>query len=162
MRPARHPDLSAASGTRSVVLDSNVLFDWLVFRDPLLEPLAQAIERQTVRWLVCDAITREYATVLSREAAGWRLRYGADAEQALATIARFGQAREAPRPARWRCSDPSDQVFLDLALAAGCRWLLTRDRALLKLAKPVAASGLAIVAPHRFDAAALTSGSAQR
>jgi predicted nucleic acid-binding protein len=47
-----------------------------------------------------------------------------------------------------RCTDPDDQVFLDLSRAHHARWLVTRDRALLTLARRAAQVGLAIVAPR--------------
>jgi predicted nucleic acid-binding protein len=34
-----------------------------------------------------------------------------------------------------RCADPDDQKFLELAQACGAQWLLSRDNALLKLAR---------------------------
>jgi predicted nucleic acid-binding protein len=33
-----------------------------------------------------------------------------------------------------RCADPDDQKFLELAWETGARWLLSKDKALLKLA----------------------------
>ena len=47
-----------------------------------------------------------------------------------------------------RCTDPDDQKFIDLALHSGAQWLLSRDRAVLKLAREARQRGLAIVAPH--------------
>jgi predicted nucleic acid-binding protein len=46
-----------------------------------------------------------------------------------------------------RCTDPDDQVFIDLALACKARWLLSKDRALLKLARRARALGLSIQPP---------------
>jgi predicted nucleic acid-binding protein len=51
---------------------------------------------------------------------------------------------------RLRCTDPDDQMFVDLALEAGARWLVSRDRAVLRLARPALPLGLAIVAPERW------------
>jgi predicted nucleic acid-binding protein len=34
-----------------------------------------------------------------------------------------------------RCKDPDDQVFIDLAVHVGARWLFSKDAALLKLAR---------------------------
>ena len=50
-----------------------------------------------------------------------------------------------------RCADPDDQPFIDLALAAGANWLLTRDKALLALARPSLARGLVVTTPRRWD-----------
>jgi predicted nucleic acid-binding protein len=50
-------------------------------------------------------------------------------------------------PLNLRCSDPDDQVFLELALAHGATWLLSHDRALLRLARRTRALGLHIVKP---------------
>ncbi|MBW8810763.1 MAG: PIN domain-containing protein, partial [Lysobacter sp.] len=41
-----------------------------------------------------------------------------------------------------RCADPDDQKFLELALAANARWLLSRDHALLVLGRRTARAGL--------------------
>jgi predicted nucleic acid-binding protein len=54
---------------------------------------------------------------------------------------------------RPRCTDTDDQKFVDLALDAGAQWLITRDRALLKLARRTLSMNLAIVTPERFNTA---------
>jgi hypothetical protein len=41
-------------------------------------------------------------------------------------------------------------MFIDLALSQGARWLLSRDRALLKLARKAAVSGLLIQTPEAW------------
>jgi len=48
---------------------------------------------------------------------------------------------------RLRCTDRDDQMFIDLALACGARWLLSRDRAVLKLGKRARLLGLDILTP---------------
>ena len=56
-------------------------------------------------------------------------------------------ARE-PSP-RLVCRDPDDQKFIDLALSTQARWLISRDKALLALAKRAKPRGLSIlVAEH--------------
>jgi uncharacterized protein len=46
-----------------------------------------------------------------------------------------------------RCSDPDDQMFIDLALSAGAQWLFTRDRALLRLARQARKRGVIVLTP---------------
>jgi predicted nucleic acid-binding protein len=41
------------------------------------------------------------------------------------------------------CSDPDDQVFIDLAVAQGAR-LLSKDRAVLSMRKRLATRGVAV------------------
>jgi len=50
-----------------------------------------------------------------------------------------------------RCEDPDDQKFLELAWHAGARWLVTRDKALLKLAsKMQKLAGAEVIPPGQF------------
>jgi predicted nucleic acid-binding protein len=42
------------------------------------------------------------------------------------------------------CRDPTDQMFIDLALTCRPSWLVTRDRALLSLRRRAAPQGVAI------------------
>jgi predicted nucleic acid-binding protein len=50
---------------------------------------------------------------------------------------------------RLRCRDADDQVFIDLALVHRARWLLTRDKALLALARRARPLGTEILRPWR-------------
>ena len=52
---------------------------------------------------------------------------------------------------RMRCTDPDDQKFIDLALGHRARWLVTRDRAVLKLARRARTLGLNIVTPEAVE-----------
>ena len=49
---------------------------------------------------------------------------------------------------RLRCSDPDDQMFIDLAMAHGANGLLTRDRAVLRLALRARSFGVLIATPE--------------
>ena len=63
---------------------------------------------------------------------------------------RWSERCEPPPPAAapsLRCRDPDDQKFIDLAVAAGARWLFTRDRALLALRKAAAGRGVTVLRP---------------
>jgi len=58
------------------------------------------------------------------------------------------------RPARGplACTDPDDQVFIDFALQHRCTWLVSRDRALLRLARRAAAWGVEVLTPQAWMA----------
>ena len=136
--------------TRGAVLDTNVLLDLLVFRNPGVAPLGLAVTAGRLRWLGCAEMRGELAHVLRHAPLGG---FQADAEQALTFTDTYMQRAELPAPlpaVRLRCSDPQDQMFVDLALHHGAAWLLTRDRALLKLARKAALRGLRICVPERW------------
>jgi putative PIN family toxin of toxin-antitoxin system len=132
----------------SIVLDTNVVLDWLVFRDPTSVDLAAVITGGQFEWIVTPDMASELEHVLT---------YSKD----LADLAPVGEVMAqwshwartvAPIPpglaAVPRCSDPDDQMFIDLALQVGARALLTRDRALLKLARRAGPLGLRISTPR--------------
>jgi predicted nucleic acid-binding protein len=128
------------------VLDTQVVLDWLVFRDISTAPLARSLELGSLRWLTSDAMQGELQHVLARGiAAAW----GPDHMAISRVIGRLAlrfEARDTPRP-QLLCSDPDDQMFIDLALAAGAQWLFTRDRALLRLARRARERGVIVLRP---------------
>jgi predicted nucleic acid-binding protein len=51
-----------------------------------------------------------------------------------------------------RCADPDDQKFLELALASGAECLLSKDKALLQLARRTAREGwFLILCPSAWE-----------
>lgn len=129
-----------------VVLDTNVLLDWLVFNEPSVQPLVQAIETDRVRWVACPSMRDEFDRTLGYDNLQ---RWQPDRERALAMFDRFAQlAPQPPTLPLLRCSDPDDQVFLDLAVSSSCPLLLTHDRALLRLARGAARLGVKVTRPR--------------
>ncbi|WP_418317397.1 PIN domain-containing protein [Piscinibacter sakaiensis] len=141
-----------SSTTPGIVLDTNVVLDWLVFRDPACQALAAAIESGAVRWLAAGALRDELDDVLGRGVGAERQPDRAAIEAAWLRHAVIHPAAvpAAAMARRCRCSDPDDQKFIDLALAHGARWLLSRDRAVLKVAREARLFGLEIVAPSNW------------
>ena len=138
----------------NLVLDTNAVLDWLVFDNPGSQPIARAIVLGNVRWMVNAAVRDELAHVLARGVVDqWQPdlpRLWRAWERHATPIEQPPQGSPQRRP---QCTDIDDQKFVDLALDTGARWLVTRDRALLKLARRVRSLGLAIVPPERFTLA---------
>ncbi len=116
-----------------IVLDTNIWLDWLVFADPGVTPLKSACGDGAVRIAINAACLEELGRVLAYP------------EFKLDSATRnelFSQVRNctyrvetrllSPVP---RCADPDDQKFLELARDAHADWLITKDNALLSLAK---------------------------
>ncbi len=132
-----------------LVLDTNVLLDLWLFDDPSVRPLRDGLDAGRVRAVRSEACDAEFAEVIGRA----RFRLGEAARSEL--LARWRQCSEpiaAVAPAPLACTDPDDQKFLDAAFSAAADLLLTRDKALLKLARRAEAAGLLI----RRPAAAMT------
>ena len=134
-----------------VVLDTNVVLDWLVFRDPSCVALSRQLRARRWAWHATEAMRAELAGVLPRKQL---LEWQPDCECILSifdelTVISFaaqGITHAGMRP----CRDPDDQKFVDLACAIGARWLFSRDRALLDLAKPARQYGVEILTPTQW------------
>lgn len=131
-----------------VVIDTNVLLDLLVFSDPQALPLRQALDSGWLAWLATPAMVAELEMVLAR---GLTLAWGTTAETVLAGCVPWRSIVDPPPPVGAggpRCTDASDQKFIDLALSRRVPWLLTHDRALLRLRRAAARQGVAVLTPQ--------------
>jgi putative PIN family toxin of toxin-antitoxin system len=126
---------------KRIVIDTNVCLDLFVFRDPRWASLLAALESGAV-----EAVTRadcrdEYRIVLhyahlplddsTRPDAAARF------DALIRVVAPDSRAVRLPV-----CTDRDDQKFLEIARDAGAAILVTKDKALLKLAKKTVKEGL--------------------
>jgi len=145
MIPASSPSLP-----NRIVIDTNVCLDLFVFHDPRWAALLAAIESGAV-----EAITRadcrdEYNIVLHYP------HLPLDDSKRAVAAARFDALIKvvAPPESGVRlpvCTDPDDQKFLELARDAGARTLITKDKALLKLARRLEKAGMfQVIVPEKW------------
>ncbi len=135
----------------SIVLDTNAVLDWLLFRNPEVEPIAAAIVAGHTRWIATNWMRRELEHVLDRGHLDcWRPDRSAIGAHWERHCVELPTPTPSGPPGRLRCSDPDDQPFIDLARAAGARWLISRDRAVLKLARRLREHGVLIVPPGEW------------
>ena len=135
----------------TLVLDTNVVLDWLVFREASSQLLHSKVVAGSVRWLASDAMRDELAHILAR---GIVDDWSPDREAVWGAWQRHAVLLPDPpfsAAARLRCTDADDQKFIDFALAHRARWLLSRDRAVLKLRKRAAVLGLSILTPEAWS-----------
>lgn len=145
--PAEAGATDAGATLPGLVLDTNAVLDWLWFCDPSMHGVAAEVVAGRCRWWVTDQTCAELDHVLEHRLPP---RAGADraaVRHAVRSWAQVAPAPVLPRALRLPCRDPDDQVFVDLAIATRATWLVTRDRALLDLARRAAAHGVAIVSP---------------
>lgn len=129
-----------------VILDTNALLDWRVFKDPAAHPVAAAVTAKEVRWLASPAMAQEWEQVWPRSAFA---RWAPDPELTTTVYAHAEMVAEPPR-GPLKCKDPDDQVFIDLALHVGACWLFTKDAALLKLARRARQRGVGIISLQQW------------
>lgn len=139
-----------------LVLDTNVWLDWLVFDDPALAPLRTAYAQKRVSIFIDAPCTEELRRVLAYRLSKSVLG-AAEQEAAMILCLRVATPVTAPMgtglPPLPDCRDPDDQKFLELARAAGAHALLTKDRALLELARrKYRPTGFAILTPQTWAA----------
>ena len=147
--------------TRRIVLDTNVCLDLFVFRDPRWTGLRQAMESGEVQALTREDCRMEWLVVLNYphlpltedDKPGIRAEFDRlIACLPNAAVNTFGLPI---------CTDPDDQKFLELSLQAEAEVLITKDKALLKLAKKTARKNMfAIMTPQTWHAA-LAAGATQ-
>jgi putative PIN family toxin of toxin-antitoxin system len=141
-----------------LVLDTNIWLDWLVFDDPQVAPLRGAHAAGQARIYIDAPCEMELQRVLAYRLGKTVLDLAAQAA-ALAACRQAAIPLTSPRPepaiplaALPLCRDADDQKFLDLARAARADFLLTKDRALLELARrKYAWIGFRILTPEAFN-----------
>ncbi len=138
-----------------LVIDTNVVLDWLVFRHPDGTAVGEALISGRCRWLYTRTMRDELDRVVAREALS---RWTIDAGAVLATFDSHAVDVGVPAPLgeqeHLRCTDPDDQPFIDLAIAHRAHALLTRDRAVLRLASRASRLGVLIATPQAWLLAA--------
>ncbi len=153
--PASHltqdaAEMASQSRVPSAVLDTNVVLDWLVFANPRVSPIVDAIRHGALSWLSCPAMRAELARILShRTLAAWSPRVDASLElhDRFATMIQDPAGGSVMSP---RCSDVDDQVFVELALSTRATWLISHDRALLRMARRLRSLGVEVLTPDRW------------
>jgi len=132
-----------------LVLDTQIWLDWLVFDDPGVRRLRNAVllgRAQVVIDAACDA---ELERVLAYD-------LGKHSIYREAQLAALDQARRLARRVEIlalkglpQCRDPDDQKFIELAVATKADALVTKDRELLRMKRRLP---FAVITPQELPA----------
>lgn len=132
---------------RPVVLDTNILLDIFVFNDERTLHLKKEFFKKTTRFIASQKTIEEFADVISRPL--FKLN-----EQVQAAILAQWQSIADQQddsnlaPAPWKCQDPDDQIFLDLAYQLRPSILISKDNAVLQTASRAASEGILITSNY--------------
>ena len=129
---------------KKVVLDTNIILDVFVFKDPATIPLKAALESGTNQWIATQPMRDELERVLAYPQIVPRLAfYQLTANDVLAQFDKFAQLEAVALKASVTCKDPDDQKFIDLAVVEKSL-LLSKDNAVLSMAKRLTALGVEV------------------
>ena len=139
----------------TVVLDTNILLDILVFDDQRAHPLRAALEAQLIDAVATQNTVDEFLDVIGRSQFGLSVE-----QQKLIALQWKGWARliadQEVIIAPWKCKDRDDQVFINLAYSLRPATLISKDKQVLKIAKRAIKESVVITSNH---AQFLASGS---
>jgi putative PIN family toxin of toxin-antitoxin system len=142
-----------------LVLDTNIVLDWLVFRDASMNGLRRALSEQRLQLIThqpaLDELRRVLAYPQCKLAAPEQLEI-LQHYQSVTTLATLPDGfglHNLLLPAGFpSCRDPDDEHFLALAYHVGACSLVTRDKAILRLRKRVQKFGVTLLAPLQLPA----------
>lgn len=121
-----------------LILDTNIVLDLLVFKDPQAQQFQSRLQLPQWQWIATDAMRDELAHVLRYDHLQARMAFYAHSPEAILTAfdAQVCLVPVAPS-VPVRCRDQDDQKFIDLAVAHQAT-LLSKDKQVLKLARRLA------------------------
>lgn len=127
-----------------LVLDTNIVLDLFVFRDPGVQGLHDLLLARKARWFATVAMRDELACVLTYPHLCARMQSAAiSGAQVLEAFDAHAQIVDAADPARIVCRDGDDQKFIDLAIAHGAT-LLSKDKHVLALRRKLATAEVTV------------------
>lgn len=132
---------------KPVILDTNILLDIFVFNDERAMNLKQAIVDGSFPAVASQKTLFEFADVISRPL------FKLDAETQAAIVTQWQSIAHhhddsGLATAPWKCQDPDDQIFLDLAYQFRPAILISKDNALLHIASRAAQEDILITSDY--------------
>lgn len=136
-----------------LILDTNVVLDWLAFEDASLDPLREALSEGRLTLVTHAIATEELRRVLTYPTLkfdGAKQRDVFQRYQAQTTVSDASIGAELP-PGFPSCRDPDDNPFLALAWHARADALVSKDRAVLKTARRCRKFGFRILSVRQMN-----------
>jgi len=115
-----------------LVLDTNVILDLLVFKDPSTEPVQVVLDAKLVEAVRTEASMLELMDVIQRP------NFKLSKEQQQIILKQWESSsrlldNSAIESAPFTCRDPDDQVFIDMAFSIRPALVLSKDLRVLEL-----------------------------
>ena len=134
---------------KSVVFDTNVLLDLFVFNDFRVLHIKQALLEKKIDALASPKTLEEFADVISRPLFSLETTEQEKILLQWRSLARV-LSDESLLPSPWRCQDPDDQIFLDLAFTVKPCTLISKDNEVLKFFSRAAKEDVLITSDYNI------------
>jgi putative PIN family toxin of toxin-antitoxin system len=131
-----------------LVLDTNVILDLLVFKDPSTEPIRLMLDAKIVDAVRSEASMLELVDVIQRPIFKLSREEQDSILQAWASVTQLLE-NTAIESAPFICRDLDDQIFLDMAYSIRPAVLFSKDLRLLELR--VSAKGHGVEITNQYD-----------
>ena len=136
------PAFSPTSEKTHIVIDTNIVLDLLVFKDPATTSLKQALDANQLTWLATQAMRDELTRVLAYPKIAARLAfYKLGVDDVLTKFDQHASLVDVAPKAGVTCSDADDQKFIDLAVQYKAL-LLSKDKHVISIRKRLLAQGI--------------------
>lgn len=129
------------------VFDTNIILDFLVYRNSTLQPLYEEIKAGRITSLASEATLYELGDVLARP------QFKLTAEEVSERLAEWRACSvitEADQESAAVCRDTDDQKFLNLAYSQKADFLVSRDKLVLKCRGKCRTLGITVLKPEDF------------
>ena len=124
---------------KTLVLDTNIVLDLLVFQDPRADWIRDGIARGRFELIYTSEILLELTDVIARPQFS---QSACDQSTVLSSWAQMAIHKPTPPRCSFRCDDPDDQAFIDLAYHYRPSELLSKDRKILQMQRVLSEYGV--------------------
>jgi putative PIN family toxin of toxin-antitoxin system len=131
-----------------VVFDTNVLLDLFVFNDFRAIHLKQALLERNIDAIATPKTLEEFADVISRPLFSLTTVDQEKILQQWVSLARILDDKNIIQ-SPWKCQDPDDQIFLDLAYTTRPCTLLSKDNEVLRFSNSAFTEGVLVTANYQ-------------
>ena len=124
---------------KTLVLDTNIVLDLLVFQDPRADWIRDGIARRQFELVYSSEMLLELTDVIARPQFA---QSACDQSNLLNSWTQMAIHKPTPPRCSFRCDDPDDQAFIDLAYHYRPSQLLSKDRKVLQMQRALGEHGV--------------------
>ncbi|WP_108508310.1 putative toxin-antitoxin system toxin component, PIN family [Polynucleobacter acidiphobus] len=124
---------------KTLVLDTNIVLDLLVFQDPRADWIRDGIAQDRFELIYSSEMLLELADVIARPQFAQNSN---DQSTLLSSWTQMAIHKPTPPRCSFRCDDPDDQAFIDLAYHYRPSQLLSKDRKVLQMQRALGEHGV--------------------